>query len=392
MKVNLSYRIKKVAKNLMKVISLCFPIKNVIIFESLNDFDGSSMAVWKYMQENNLISGYKIVWLVKPCFCFDSEKYPGVSVIRQGNYNLKQLYYLSVAKYELWECFSITKLKKKQKNIWLTHGSPLLKNIHCMTGSIEGKEATKNASIILCPSKNVTKVVAWQYSCSIDKLKICGLPRNDTLYKVGRKKIHNILEQSYNKIIIWLPTFRKGKDCLRNDSSIEYALGIPLIKNHEELMELNQFLKLNKVCFILKLHPHQDTSVIKISSLSNILLLTDDRLKEKGLELYEILNETDAMISDYSSITFDYLLLDKPQAFVVDDINYYTIGFAVENPLELMAGKKLYNLLDLKEFINNIVTGNDSYKKVRKTIREITNDYADGNNAQRVCRLLGMID
>ena len=55
-----------------------------------------------------------------------------------------------------------------------------------------------------------------------------------------------------------------------------------------------------------------------------------------------MLGSSDALITDYSSVYFDYLLLDKPIGFTVDDMELYIKdrGFIFNNPEEYMPGKR----------------------------------------------------
>ena len=89
----------------------------------------------------------------------------------------------------------------------------------------------------------------------------------------------------------------------------------------------------------------------------------------------------DGLITDYSSIGFDFLLVDKPIGFTLDDYEKYknSRGFVFENPLEYMPGNHIYSLSDLLEFIKNVAEQKDEYKEDRAKVRSIahneTEDY-----------------
>ena len=51
--------------------------------------------------------------------------------------------------------------------------------------------------------------------------------------------------------------------------------------------------------------------------------MTNDDLVDAGLEINQILGHADALISDYSSAAVDYLVLDRPEAFTLDDVEVY---------------------------------------------------------------------
>ena len=51
---------------------------------------------------------------------------------------------------------------------------------------------------------------------------------------------------------------------------------------------------------------------------SNIVILSNEQLYHMDIQTNEILMHADALISDYSSVAVDYLLLDRPIAFTLD--------------------------------------------------------------------------
>ena len=139
------------------------------------------------------------------------------------------------------------------------------------------------------------------------------------------------------------------------------------------------------------MHPAQDISSLNISdNLSNIIFLTSQRAEELELHVYELMTETDALLSDYSSVSFDYMLLDKPIGFTIDDIESYKIGFSVENPLYYMAGNKIYTYEELVDFIVSVKKNEDNYKEERHKINDFCNFYKDANSCERVVELLNL--
>ena len=102
--------------------------------------------------------------------------------------------------------------------------------------------------------------------------------------------------------------------------------------------------------------------------------MTSDILDANDIPLYKFVALSDGLISDYSSIAIDYLLVDKPIAFTLDDYDLYkeSRGFVFENPLDYMPGHHIYNFNDLRVFIECIATGKDSYKEERDRVRKVT--------------------
>lgn len=97
---------------------------------------------------------------------------------------------------------------------------------------------------------------------------------------------------TYEKKYIYMPTWR---DDGRN--FVEYS-GIDFVVLNELLVRKNSLL-------ILKFHSKTDLDIRALNKCSNIILL------DKKIDVYPILPFTDCLITDYSSIYSDYLLLDK---------------------------------------------------------------------------------
>lgn len=191
-------------------------------------------------------------------------------------------------------------------------------------------------------------------------------------------------------MILWMPTFRKGGGYHRNDSRKEQKLGIPLIETQEQYLKLNNYLADNDVFLIIKIHPKQDLENLKIKDESNIKVLTGETVKKLEIDNYALMKCADALISDYSGAAYEYLQLDRPIGYVLDDVNDYIAGFVVEDIHTLIAGAEIYNFEQLESFIVNVVSENDSFKERREKIRNYIYEYHDANSSKRLAELLGL--
>lgn len=374
----------KSIKNTIKSIYKLIPLRNVILMESLNDLDCNTGALFEYLIENKVNEKYKIYWLVNDKKRYNNIKIKNVKFLTMYKYNLIHYFHIFTARYLIWDNKAIHKVRKEQKSIYLTHGAPPLKSVK------EVIDLPQNIDFVLCPSEEVIDIMTEQFNISKDKLNIVGHPRNDFLYKKWgmMQKIYG--DNIYLKKIIWMPTFRKLKNTDRVDSNKEFKLGIPLFDEIKQIKELNKILKDNNILLIIKIHPGADLSMITANSYSNINILSDEQMKSLGINLYKLLPETDALITDYSTVAFDYLLLNKPIGYIIDDIDEYKLGFSIENPLELMPGHKIKEIKDLYLFIEDLKSGQDKYKDFRKKVCKLTNKYSDSNNRKRICENIGL--
>ena len=171
------------------------------------------------------------------------------------------------------------------------------------------------------------------------------------------------------KVIIWMPTFRNS---ITKISYGENAItAFPLMKDQTDWQRLDTVCREQNVVLIVKLHISQRSYDIDFSHLTNIVQMNNNDFKEAGVEMYEFLALTDALVSDYSSVAVDYLLTDKPLAFALDDYQLYNDhrGFLFECPLDYMPGHHLYTLDDLTAFITDVAANNDSYAPQRQQVR-----------------------
>ena len=200
---------------------------------------------------------------------------------------------------------------------------------------------------------------------------IGGYPRceqlfenNNTLEQVG------ITKENYSKVVLYMPTFRKASNWGITDSERDFPLF-----NQESLKEFNEFLSERKIMFIIKPHPAQDNLEMFNLDFSNIKIIKNDLLLSKKIMPYNFIGEADILLTDYSSIYFDYLLTQRPIGFVIDDIDEYSgkRGFVVDNPLDYMPGEKIKDVEDLKKFLDGILAGNDDWQEKRKEINDLVN-------------------
>ena len=192
-----------------------------------------------------------------------------------------------------------------------------------------------------------------------------GYPRNDIILNNNLDTEHNI--DNYDKVVLYAPTFR--------DTNTE---------NRELLLDckrLNDLLIKNKTIFLVKLHRH-DKSIVMKDEFSNINLLDND------IDVYPMFKNIDLLITDYSSIFFDFLLTEKPILFypydkdsylsndrpMYDDYDSVTPGYKV---LEF---SELYLKLEL--FFNNprsLKEGGVDYNKTK----DLYHKYKDAKGSER---------
>ena len=377
------YKIEIVFEKIIYFFTKNKPLKNIIMIESHNDFDCNGGAFYNYLLKNEYNKKYKIVWFVRTKI--NKKKLPyNVDCIPLYGPSLKKAYYMCLAKCFTYDCEGGHKVRQDQKVVYCCHGSGGLKN----TG---GKIIIPDSvNYLLVQSEKYAPIQANQWLLNWpDKRMVCiGYPAHDIFFSECESELLKITSQNYKKVILWMPTFRKGGGYNRNDSTKEQKLGIPLLNKLEEYYELNSNLKKYDIYLIIKIHPKQDLCNLEICDMSNIKVLTGETVKKLDIDNYRLMKCADALISDYSSAAYDYLQLNRPLGYVLDDINEYKLGFIVDDIHKLIAGDEIYTLKDLENFIVDIVNGNDKYKEKREKLRDYIYKYHDNKASERLANLL----
>ena len=359
-------KIKKLIKSLIYYLSP----KKRIVFESYPDMGDNPKAVFDEMIRRGLNKKYILTWLIFDDF-IDYPQIENVEYVKKGTPEYSRAMYTA-------KCFIccnrfVYSDLNKQKSFFLTHGM-YVKNPkayykvpdeidYCLSSSEELKEMQSNA-----------------ISAPLDKMFALGYPRNDILstFKTDLSKYFG----KYDKYIVWYPTFRQHNSGMGTGSVHPF----PIIWDEESAIKLNESAKKNNVLIILKPHFVQDTTKITNLGLSNLKLIDDMFFKKNNLTSYEFVASCDALLTDYSSIYFDYTLCDKPIGLTWDDYEEYAQnpGFALDMDYYMQGGVKIYNIDEFCGFIQDVATDNDTHKEPRREIMALANYSTDGKSSIRV--------
>ena len=266
-------------------------------------------------------------------------------------------------------------MRKKQFSMYLSHGTTF-KSVRSYYNIPD------RINYCLVSGDGVRELMSYELNYDINRTVALGFPRNDIL---GHSKIDvkKLFEDKFEKIVVWYPTFRQHKNGLTTATENK---GVPIIHDEERAAELNSYAKEKNMLIVIKPHFAQDVSYIKNLKLSNILLINDEFFIEKNISSYEFINGSDALITDYSSVYFDYTLCDKPVAAIWEDIEEYKKKPGlIENYEEFMSGaEKIYDLKEFISFLSRVSRGEDKLCEQRRAIRDLVNKSTDGKNACRV--------
>jgi len=365
--------------------------EKLIIFAS---FDGraycdSPKALYNYFINNEKYKDYQYVWAFK-----DADKHKFLEKNKNTqviNIKSKEFFkYLGKAKYWIFNYKIADYLFPKKNQIFVQcwHGTPL-KRLGCdleyfnnaMNSISEIRkryhiEASK-FSYFLSPSKFASEkfITAWDLD-KINKTDIIlekGYPRNDFLINYTNSDIERIkkdlnIQDTNKKILLYAPTYRDNQ----HEAGVGYTYDtkVDFDKLKEKLSD--EYIILFRAHWLVAqnfdFEKYKDF-VIDVSNYDDIN------------ELYVI---ADMLITDYSSVFFDYANLKKPMIFYMYDLEDYRDdirGFYLD--IEELPGNIIQKEVDLINEIKTLSVNfeyNDKYKKFNDKFNYLD----DGKASERV--------
>ena len=349
----------------------------------------SPKALYEYILSDDKYKDYKLIWSFKDKAKYDwLEKNRNTKVVKHNS--KEYLKYLAKSKYWIFNYKIPESLypKKSQVFVQCWHGTPL-KRLGCdlihfdnLLNTMKGMkkrykiEASK-FSYFISPSKFATEkfISAWNLK-EIGKENIIieeGYPRNDFLFNYTEKDVENIkkrlgIENDRRKIILYAPTYRANQ----HEAGVGYTYKEEI--NFEKLRE-----KIGDK-YIVLFRPHYFiANVFDFAKYSGFVY--DVSKIDDINELYII---TDLLITDYSSVFFDFANLKRPMIFYMYDLEHYrdeSNGFYMD--LNELPGKITETEDDLIDEIIRI-DKNFQFNEKYKQFNEKYNYLDDGKASKRV--------
>ena len=379
--------------------------EDVILFKSSSrqyvygeDFNDNARALFEYMVKNGYNKRWKLVWLVFEPECKDYDAWKRHdNVVFIGNRDSasedsekRDTYYkyLCAAKFAFVtddESF-FRRRRQDQILVQLWHGDGV-------KGRTRHRIMEHRWDYMVSTSSFYAESDQEVFGLRPDQILACGLPKDDwTVSESDEVRSFKDDIDGFDHYILWAPTFRKGVKGLEllNESVAINETGLPILSAWDDCDRLNEILKSSNCLLLIKLHPVADLSLHDEREYSNIRLMMNQDLFSKGLHINHIMPLFDAFVSDYSSAVTSYMILDRPMAFTLDDLNEYdgSRGFVLNPVRDYLPGKELYTVEDMAEFIEDVCCGRDTTAEKRRKLISKMIDYKDGRNSER---LLGML-
>lgn len=308
-------------------------------------------------------------------FCLRAGVYLYDAYVREINFVLSR----NSIKVNIWHGSPLKKIEhdiNRKDNMFYRafHGSPLDNFKYLM----KRPDIFVKGSFMVSTSKYVGDRFATAFNIEKSKVLLTGYPRNDILSA----------KYSASEKFLICEDYKKLKELKDSNKKLKIITYLPTSRSVYINFDLNSFWsnlssflgKTEDVIFVYK--PHINDKLDKSSSDNEKIKLLNPKT-----DIYPILRLTDLLITDYSSVYFDYMITDKPVLFFPFDYDeYYSkvcdlyADYNEETPgIKAKSSEELFEILN--RYLDNFsALKTTNYEKIKKKY----NFYDDNLAGQRL--------
>ncbi|WP_411954028.1 CDP-glycerol glycerophosphotransferase family protein [Alkalibacillus sp. S2W] len=354
-----------------------------IVFESFmgKGYSCNPKAIYEYMYKHH--PDYRYIWVNNG----NHLSIPG-NPKQVKRYSLAYYYYMARSKYWVFNTRLPKHVKKRDEIVYLQtwHGTPLkrlgldIEEVQ-MPGTDTGrykKNFTQESSrwdYLISPNQYSSEIFTRAFDFD-NQLMEYGYPRNDILYQANQSYIDQIKQKAGipvdKKVVLYAPTWRDNQFIEKG----KYSFELPLDLDHfrEELSD--------EYVLVLRLH-YLVANQLDLTGYQDFAY--DLSAFDDIAELYLI---SDILVTDYSSVFFDYANLKRPILFYTYDLEdykgkirglYFDIETEVPSPL-LMTSEEVIDA------IQNIEDINERYQAKYDEFYKRFCSWEDGKAAENVVK------
>ena len=351
----------------------------ITIFFTEHNFADNSRYFLEYLNFNtNHNYNVKVLVKNKPLFDEISLQYPDITYYSKSlsGFNLffktKNMVISHGSDASYFFPYFLDVKSKNIINLW--HGIPLKRMSLQVKGIRESKSRNRfqKFSSICAASTFEQFLLASCFDIHIDDVWVTGTPRNDYLLYPNNELLQ---EHPYlnKKVILYAPTWReygerssffpfKDKDLERLNAFLETQDSYLLIRGHREEME-------------------RITENYGEKKLSRILPAHQEILPDAQ----RLLAHVDVLVTDYSSIYLDFLLLDKPMIFIPYDLEEYQSyrGFLFDYESHT-PGDKVGTQAEFMESLDRALNKPEFGAIERAQMKNLFHTHQDGKSSERI--------
>lgn len=341
--------LQRSARIILSCVLRVMPIWRHCVVVGWPDTEGNSVEVLRH-----LLSRYrgKIYWLVSSpaselMWLVGGVAHQHLVVIRKNSLHALFCYLTAEAVFFTHGLFFSPKPAGRRTFVNLWHG--------------DGPKNTENKSYrhVVSSSIVVAGTQLWggykadYFGLTRDSVAVVGNPRIDQFERPATDQQLTALGLDPRKaIVLWLPTYRAVRGGLNQQWHDTEVLSA-----QEEIRQtlrcMASLARRSGLQMVFKPHPMEADRYREVG----VKLVSENDLSLAKVGFYQLVARSAALITDYSSIWTDFLVLDRPIGFYCPDLKSYELnrGFNVPNFGELLPGDLLSTAQEATTFITKCV-------------------------------------
>lgn len=346
-------RLQELLSGFILGLIFCFIPRNNkrIILNSVtnNSFDHNSKYLYLHLKNSKEFQGFNILFVIND----DEKRNELIKLYGDDFISNRGLNKIKILMASTWFCSALQTpvggffLSFRRIVVHIGHGMPY-KNIVYLEKNLSGLKKisyflnSTNFTFYLATSEFYMKVISSCFRCNENKILVAPQPRADAVVQaeyIDKFELSKLsvrpLKEKYN--ILYAPTWR------------HYADVTIFPFEDADLKEMNEYFIANDIVVWLRLHPFFDNSKLDISDCENIKLFSGKDAEDINLHLHYF----DSLITDYSSIFLDYLLLERPVIYFDYDFDQYQdiIGLITDYK-KLKSGPSIRSFEEFKNYFD----------------------------------------
>ena len=346
--------------------------KNLWVFGAWKgrNYSDNAKELFEYVSENQ--KDIRAVWIAKNQIVYDQVKAKGYNVVMYPSKEAKKIVTRAGVNIQTESNEDTGRYRVSGTIIvQLFHGYGGVKEPRLYAGMSELKKKIvkiyaddHSKSYWMVPSVYFCGLLPNIYETDKNKMSITGQPRIDLLLRRAKIEYFEdfIKTHEIEKMLLYVPTHRN------------YGQNEGIDISYEEWQRLNNYLAAKKYYLLFKPHPLELYKYENFKGFSNIIIVTQI---PNSSDVYEYIHYFDALISDYSSIATDYLVLDRPIIHYMYDLDTFsTESMFVDDDNKFICGPICKTQDDLIAALEDCFV-NDRYRVKRVEVRSRAYKYID---------------
>jgi len=229
-----------------------------------------------------------------------------------------------------------------------------------------------------------------------------GFPRNDVLFDIPdqlQKKWDTfVCDQQYDQIILYAPTRRRHDEYETENTDL-----FPF--DNFDISGLNSLLEDLNALLLIRLHPSDSRRVSNTDhtydtrhnyeTVAELVdeLCSNDRIQLASSDVFadtnEILQFTDILITDYSTVYHTFLLFNRPMLFFPYDYSAFERSFGFKyDYYGHLPGPAIDSFTEFSDYVSNLSAGEDPHHERRVQLQSNIHDHVDGRATERVVEFI----